>query len=84
MLVGKIYYIGHVLGVGVAEIVQVVCVIVLKCKSVLHVLHIRYVLLIKMLQVVLIFYHMVVVTQVILYISCIYLFFSKLQVLLTE
>ena len=42
------------LGVGVTEIVQVVCAIVLECKSVLHVLHVRYVLAIKMLQVVLI------------------------------
>ena len=32
------------LGVGVTEIVQVVFVIVLECKSVLHVLHVRYVL----------------------------------------
>ena len=40
------------LGVGVAEIVQVVCAIVLDCKPVLHVLHVRYVLVIKMLQVV--------------------------------
>ena len=39
-------------GVGVAEIVQVVCVIGLECKYVLHVLHVRYVLVIKMLQVV--------------------------------
>ena len=31
-------------GVGVAEIAQVVCVIVLECKSVLNVLHVRYVL----------------------------------------
>ena len=42
------------LGVGVAEIAQVVCVIVLECKYILHMLHIRYVLVIKMLQVVLI------------------------------
>ena len=42
------------LGVGVAEIVQVVCVIGLKCKSVLHVLHVSYVLVIKRSQVVLI------------------------------
>ena len=40
------------LGVGVAEIVQVVCVIVLECKSILHVLHVRYVFLSKMLHVV--------------------------------
>ena len=40
------------LGVGVAYIVQVVCVIVLDHKYVLHVLHVRYVLVIKMLQVV--------------------------------
>ena len=39
-------------GVGVAEIVQVICVIVLECKSVLHVLHVRYALLSKMLHVV--------------------------------
>ena len=42
------------LGVDVAEIFQVVCLILLKCKSVLHVSHVRYVLVIKMLQVVLI------------------------------
>ena len=42
------------LGDGVAEIVQVVCVIVLECKSVLYVLHVRYVMVSKMLQVVLI------------------------------
>ena len=42
------------LGVGVAEIVQVVYVIVLECKSVLHVLYVRSVLVSKMLQVVLI------------------------------
>ena len=46
---GKIYHIVHGLGVGVAEIVQVVHVIVLECKSVLHVLHVRYVLVSKML-----------------------------------
>ena len=40
------------LGFGVAEIVQVVYVIVLECKFILHVLHVRYVLAIKMLQVV--------------------------------
>ena len=40
------------LGVGVAEILQVVCVIVLECKSVLHVLNVRYELAIEMLQVV--------------------------------
>ena len=40
------------LGVGVAEIMQVVCVIVLECKSVLHVLHVRYMLVSKTLQVV--------------------------------
>ena len=40
------------LGVGVAEIVQVVCVIALECKYVLHVLHVRCVLVSKMLQVV--------------------------------
>ena len=40
------------LGVGVPEIVQVVCIIVLGCKYVLHVLHVRYMLVIKMLQVV--------------------------------
>ena len=42
------------LGVGVAGIVQVVCVIVLECKYFLHVLHVRYVYVSKMLQVVLI------------------------------
>ena len=42
------------LGTGVAEIVQVVRVIVLYCKSVLHVLYVRYVLETKTLQVVLI------------------------------
>ena len=40
------------IGVGVADIEQVVCVIVLECKSVLYVLHFRYVLVSKMLQVV--------------------------------
>ena len=40
------------LGVGVPEILQVVCVILLECKSILHVLHVRYVLVSKMLQVV--------------------------------
>ena len=40
------------LGVGVADIVQVVRVIVLESKYVLHVVHVRYLLLIKMLQVV--------------------------------
>ena len=54
-------------GVGVTEIVQVVCVIVLECKSVLHVLHVRYVLVSKMLQVVSICLHMGVVTPAILY-----------------
>ena len=44
-----------------------VCVIVLECKSVLYVLHVRYVLVSKMLQVVLICYHMGVATPVILY-----------------
>ena len=38
----------HVLGVGIVEIFQVVCDIVLYCKYVLRVLHIRYVLVIKM------------------------------------
>ena len=42
------------LGVGAAEIAQVVCVIVLERKSVFHVLHVRYVLVIKILWVVLI------------------------------
>ena len=42
------------LGVGIAEILQVVCIIVLECKYALHVLHVRYVLVIKMFQVVLI------------------------------
>ena len=40
------------LGVGVSEILHVVCVIVLECKSVFHVLHVRCVLLSKMLPVV--------------------------------
>ena len=40
------------LDVGVSDIVQVVCVIYLYCKSVLHVLHVRYVLVSKILQVV--------------------------------
>ena len=39
-------------GVGVAEIVQVVCVVMLECKSDFHVLHVLYVLIIQMLQVV--------------------------------
>ena len=39
-------------GVGVTEIVNSVCVIVLECKSVLHVFNVRYVLVSKMLQVV--------------------------------
>ena len=55
------------LGVGVAEIVQVVCVIVLERKSVLHVLHVRYVLASKILQLVSICYHMGVVRPVIMY-----------------
>ena len=55
------------LGVGVTEIAQVVCVIVLECKSILHVLHVRYVLVSKMLQVVSICLHMGVVTPAILY-----------------
>ena len=42
------------LGVSVSHIVQVVCVIVLELKSVLHLLHFRYMLVTKMLQVVLI------------------------------
>ena len=32
------------LGVGVTEIVQVICVIVLERESILHVLYVRYVL----------------------------------------
>ena len=63
------------LGVGVTEIVQVVCVILLERKSVLHVLHVRYVLVIKTLKVVLICYHMGVATPAIMYLSCAYLFF---------
>ena len=39
-------------GVSVAEILQVVCVIVLECKYVSHVLHVWYVFVSKMLQVV--------------------------------
>ena len=54
MLVGKIEHIVHVLGVGVAGIVQVVCVIGLEFKSILNILHVRYLLVIKWLQVVLI------------------------------
>ena len=46
------------LGIDVAEIVQVVCVIVLECKSIFHLLHVRYVLVIKMLQVISICYQM--------------------------
>ena len=42
------------LGVGVPEIVQVVCVIVLECKCDLHVLHVSYVLASKILQVFLV------------------------------
>ena len=38
--------------VGVAEIVQVVCVIVLESKYVLRVLHVTYVLVSKIFQVV--------------------------------
>ena len=55
------------LGVGVAEIVQVLCVIGLECKSVLNILHVSYVLVIKMFQVVLMCYHMGVATTIILY-----------------
>ena len=40
------------LGVGVTDIVQVVCVIVLEYKYVFHALHVMYVLVIKILQVV--------------------------------
>ena len=40
--------------VGVTEILKVVRIIVLECKSVFHVLYGRYVLIIKMLQVILI------------------------------
>ena len=65
------------LGVGVADIVQVVCVILLECKSVLHVLHVRYVLVIEMLQVFPMCWHMGVVTPAILYLYCIYLFFTN-------
>ena len=36
------------LGVDVAEILQLVCVIVLECKSFFYVLHVRYVLVSKM------------------------------------
>ena len=54
------------LGVGVTEIVQVLCVIGLECKSILHVFHVRYVLVIKMLQVVSMCQHMGVVTLAIL------------------
>ena len=47
---------------------QVVCVIVLECKYVFHLLHVRYVLVIKMFQVVSICEHMGVVSPEILYI----------------
>ena len=40
------------LGVGTVEIVQVVCVIVLECKSVLNVLPVSYVLENKIMQAV--------------------------------
>ena len=39
------------LGVVIAEIVQVVCDVMLECKYVFHVLHVRYVSLIKIFQV---------------------------------
>ena len=39
-------------GVGLPDIMQVVHVIVLECKSVLHVLHDRYVLVVKNFQLV--------------------------------
>ena len=41
------------LGAGVVEIVQMIRVIVLECKPVLHVLHVSYVLVSKLLQVIL-------------------------------
>ena len=53
--------------VGVSEIVKVVCVIGLECKSILNLLHFRYVLTIKMLQLVSMCEHMGVVTPKILY-----------------
>ena len=43
------------LGVVVVEIVQMLCVIVLICKSNFNVLHARYVLVSKIMKVVLIF-----------------------------
>ena len=49
---GKIKHISHVLGVGDAEILLVVCVIGFECKSGLHVLNGGYVLVIKLLQMV--------------------------------
>ena len=52
LVVCGIQQIGHELGVFVAEIVQVVCVVGLDFKYVLHGLHLRYVLAIKMLLVV--------------------------------
>ena len=55
------------LGVGIADIVQVVCVIVLECKYVFHALHVRYVLVIQILHMVPVCYHMGVVTPAILY-----------------
>ena len=54
MLVGIIQQIRQVLGVGVTKVVQVVCVFVLECKSVLLVSHVSSVLVSKMLQAVLI------------------------------
>ena len=67
-------------GVGVTEIVNSVCVIVLECKSVLHVFNVRYVLVSKMLQVVSICKHIGVVVSETLYLSCIYLFFQTASV----
>ena len=46
LLVGKIQHIGHVLGGGIEDIVQVVCVIVLGCTYVLNVLRVSYLLVI--------------------------------------
>ena len=55
------------LGVVVVEIVQMLCVIVLECKSNFHALHASYVLVSEILQVVFICQHMGMLTPVILY-----------------
>ena len=68
------------LGVGVEDIVSVVCVIMLEWKSVLNVLHVRYVLSIKVLQLVSMRLQMGMETTAILYLSYIYLFFQTASV----